>query len=243
MGKSKIEKAAKKAPYSICSLIVGFAYIERILFPVFSWAAILLLTATGVLFVFSVISQKDFFQAHIGGCWTILPIIVTPTVLLKRNTEWNVVALICVGLCAGALFTYLWTKKRRNEDTFSNLKGIGICGFVTVSVLFLIISLNEMIIIKVSFIELNLNEKYVYDVPHSTSEEYYVSAYDKQEKTEKTFSVSEKYYESLEAGDKINLCVCTGSLNVDFYFLYEDPEMDLFHLNNWAQVRAQKEKE
>lgn len=230
----------KKVPYILCSLIVGITFIEHILFPTSVWGAILLLILTGLFYVISVMFKKTcFFHEYIGWGWIILPILVAPTVLLKRNTEWNVLALICIGLCAGIIFSYLWKMDNRNKGSYIALKGISICGLVTISILFLLISFNEILIVKVDFVEINVNEKYIYDVPRSTNEEYYVSAKEYENNKNSIFPVSKKYFDSIEVGDKIKLCVCTGALNVSFYFLYEDPEIDMFYLNDWAKLEAQ----
>ena len=54
------------------------------------------------------------------------------------------------------------------------------------------------------------------------------------------FSVSKKYYDSVQIGDEIPVCVYTGILGKQFYSFFEDPKKDYYDYNQWTCEEYQK---
>ena len=219
----------KKYIFVIYALISGTIYIFHIAYPFSLWVVIVSLAATGISYiVLSALKKTDLFHMYVGWGWSILPILTLPAILLKRNTNWNVLTLLCVGISIAAIFLYFWKRDWNCGSDYIDLKSLGIGVLVTSSVIFCIISLNEAIITDVNFYELTVKDKYIYDVPRSTNEECYVVIQMPEKQTEQEIFVSKVYYNQIDINDKINLCYCKGGLKIEFFFLYEDFEYDPF---------------
>lgn len=231
----------KKYVFAIYALISGVIYICHIAYPISLWVVMITLVITGTLYVFlSALKKTDLFHMYVGWGWCILPILTLPTILLKRNTDWNVVTLLCIGISLAVVFLYFWKKDKNCENDYMDLKSLGIGILVTSSVIFCLTSLNEAVITDVHFYELTVKDKYIYDVPRSPNEECYVVIEIPEINDEKEIFVSEVYYSQIDINDKIKLCCCKGGLKVEFFFLYEDSEFDPFFLNKWAKGQEKK---
>ncbi len=54
------------------------------------------------------------------------------------------------------------------------------------------------------------------------------------------FSVSKKYYDSVQIGDEIPVGIYTGILGKQFYSFFEDPNEDFYGYNRWTREEYQK---
>ena len=54
------------------------------------------------------------------------------------------------------------------------------------------------------------------------------------------FSISQKYYDSIQIGDEIPVCIYTGILGKQFYSFFEDPNEDFYGYNRWTREEYQK---
>lgn len=240
----------KKIPYVLASVLVGLGYVSRLIYPsLLAWISVALLGVTAIWYTVSVSMTGDTkkFHCYIGWGWIVLPIIFTLALPINTQTEWNKIVIFIVGLCIGVLLGALWIKdKETTRERADFVLGIG-CILIAGATAYGVMGINESVITRYVFETADVVEMETFE-PSQTffdTTNYYIDLnYEDDTFLIESLLVSETYYNSLEVGDDVPICICTGLLGKKFYFLYEEPDKkwDYYGLNEWAREKAQGEQ-
>ena len=235
----------KKVPYIIIWIITGAGCLVRELFPkCFLWAGVLLYAATGIAFVIGRLRKNTtWYHTYIGWAWLVPTILFAYIFMGDVYTNWNHWYLFLISACIATVFTYLWINDKSIEHEAYSLVLYG----VAILILTLAIAscpkiINSSKIISAEFRTIEVVDKHVSTLGRAgETEAYHLQlGYEDELIDSEGFSISQKYYDSIQIGDEIPVCIYTGILGKQFYSFFEDPNEDFYGYNQWTREEYQK---
>lgn len=232
----------KKIPYIVIWVILVVGCLTKVFLPVFFiWASVLLYAATGVFYVASALRKNtSWYHTYIGWAWFVPSIIFVQLYISDSTSGWNLWYPIVFSACIATVIVWLW----RNDDEIEHLDFSYLLNVIAIVFLAIAIAscpkmINSSIVTDMEFKEIEIIEKHIDENCNGKSwatESYrFQLGYEDELIDSEGFSVSKEYYNAVNVGDKVPVCIYTGCLGVKFYSFFEDPEYDLYGYNEWTK--------
>jgi len=243
------KKTTYKLPYIIFCSILVVGCIGRIWLPaLFLWLGVIIFAGTGIFYAVSVFMKKSqYFHKYIGWAWIILPVAFAHASIVDRYSRQNEWWIFVLGLYIAVFFMWLWFKDENTEaEEFHWFFDSLICIFLALSVMFCPKALNSSIITDMEFHEATVVKKEIWSNPKSLREELQYELDVKLDGKEyewvnnTTFDISETYYNSVEIGDNVPICIYTGIFGIEFCYTFEDPWSDFYGFNKRTIIEYEK---
>lgn len=232
----------KKLLYFIISVIIGICSLERFLWPWSFAMGIFIMAATALFYTISVQRHcSQTFHKYIGWCWAIIPLCYCFIAVFYDGVDtWLWTVAWALGILGGAWLIRFYEQDEKANPHF--MLRIPICLLIAGTVAFSVFGLNEARIIETEFVEYPIIEKEMYQ-DRSWEGYSYILYYDTSNRAIRNdyMRVNAEYFHSVEVGDTVPVCICTGLLKQEFYVAYENDNEDWYGLNKWARETAGNE--
>ena len=237
-----MKKTVKKIPYIMIWIIIGVGCLVREVFPKgFLWAGVLLYVATGITFVIGRLRKNTtWYHTYIGWAWLVPTILFAHIDIADIYTNWDYMFLLPISACIATAFTYIWINDKSVEHEAYSLVLYGAAILVlTLAITACPKMINSSKIISTEFRTIEVVDKRIETYWRSWENEVY---HLQLEEDELIYSdgFSKEYYDSIQIGDEIPVCIYTGILGKQFYSFFEDPNEDFYGYNRWTREEYQK---
>ena len=151
--------------------------------------------------------------------------------------------MLLISACIATVFTYMWINDKSIEHEAYSLVLYGSAILIlTLAIASCPKMINSSKIVSMEFRTLEVVDKHI--DTHWRSWERYIYhlqlGYEDDLIDSEGFSISQKYYDSIQIGDEIPVCVYTGVLGKQFYSFFEEPDKDYYGYNQWTREEYQK---
>lgn len=232
----------KKIPYCLFSIFLGICVVSRSWLPHrFTIVAIVIYIATGIIYIMGVLRhQTSFFHKYIGHSWSILSVVFAHMFWVDPFSDWKHTSLFIAGLSAALCVIYLWIKDTQTKtEKFTFFTGCAAV-LIALGIAFCPMGINESVISAYEFqtVEIAEKEVFVTDTDLFVSDAYLITLKQPNGKLDGySGGISQEYWNSLQVGDDVHICVYTGSLGKKFYSFFEDPDSDFYGYNEWTREK------
>lgn len=227
----------KKVPYIVISILLWVGCVWRgLLSYVFIWIAALLYLGTIIFYIVSVLqNDTNKYHRHIGWSW-IVPALGFSLIWLEDLYEtWDIYLLIW-SACISILLVWLWDKKDPSVERDERHLALNISSMIVLTFAIAIFPamINNSKICDFQFQNVEVIEKNITEWPVRYYDLFFE---DESNIIRSEYSASKNYYESVQVGEKIPVCIYTGLLGKEFYSFFEDPDSDFYGYNEWTREK------